>query len=133
MYDWLRRLFSRAAPSPPPSTDLREQVQAADLALQKRLLEASLSVYDSYVDPREPYIDDADFFYPLINENLPVNIDSRKRGEALPLYRRLNDTAAAWQVPAGDERQIRAAFAAKGIKPTTQQILRVYARNRAAQ
>lgn len=86
MYRWLRNLFTRPPSEPDRGRQLSEEVRQLDLSLQKRLLESNLSVYDAFVDPREPFYDTADFFYPLVNENLPVTIDSRKRGEQLPVY-----------------------------------------------
>lgn len=79
MFGWVKRLWETRLPEP----TLEQRLEAK---IRQRVLESALSMYDQYVDPREPFLDDGDFFYPVTNEHLPTNIDNRGRGEALPVY-----------------------------------------------
>src|SRR4051812_25284419 len=66
---------------------LEQQLAETELKARKQFFEASLFPFDTLVDPREPLYDSGDFWLPLgSGENLPPNIDSRKRGEVLPVY-----------------------------------------------
>jgi len=67
--------------------DLKDEVVSLQLRGQKALLETQLNVFDNLVDPRDQWADTPDFWVPLgYQENLPANIDNRKRGEVLPVY-----------------------------------------------
>jgi capsid protein len=87
MLRWLTSAFTSrpappvlAQPSRPPLALLEEQVR-------RRLLETALFSFDNLVDPREPLYDSADFWLPLGDgEQLPPNLDNRKRGEQLPVF-----------------------------------------------
>lgn len=54
--------------------------------LHKKLLEAQIDWHDRWADPYEP-LRDVDGFYPLgFSGGVPAHLDSRKRGEVLPVY-----------------------------------------------
>lgn len=83
MFQWLGKLnpFRRREPT------LAEQIQTKRQQLDLKMLEASSALYDNLIDPREPFLDDPEFWFPLgSGEQVPQNIDSRKRGEVLPVY-----------------------------------------------
>lgn len=80
MFDWLRRLFGGD-----PHSTLREQVEEARLRAELRAVQATEALFD-LVDPREPYYDDSPDWVPIGGEHVPRNVDSRKRGEVLPVY-----------------------------------------------
>lgn len=68
-----------------PLAPLREQVERDRLLAEQRAIRATEGLFD-VVDPREPYTDDGSDWYPIGGENVPRNVDSRRRGEVLPVY-----------------------------------------------
>ena len=67
--------------------ELEEAVELGKLRLQEKLLEANLTYFDSFVDPREPLWDSEEFWMPMASEEaVPPNLDNRKHGEVLPIY-----------------------------------------------
>jgi len=74
---------------------LREGVERQRLTLQKRVLESQTVFLDQMVDPRDQFFDANEFWLPLgADQNVPWNIDDRKRGEVLPVY--LNEYGLKW-------------------------------------
>lgn len=72
---------------------LREHVERQRLTLQSRaldaqgkLLESQLVDLGNWADPRGPYNDTDGFWLPVVAEQLPVNYDSRKKGELVQVY-----------------------------------------------
>lgn len=71
----------------PHEATLQERIAEKSARLEERLLEAQLNWFDNLVDLREPFYDTQDFWFPVgASEQVPPNIDGRKRGEALPVY-----------------------------------------------
>ena len=81
MFGWIRRLFGRE-----PLLTEAERVLELRSGLERRLLESTTLFYDNLVDPREPLYDQKDFYPVYGAEGIPINYDSRKRGEAIPVY-----------------------------------------------
>jgi len=73
--------------------ELQKDVERRRLIVEQQSLQAMEGVggfgfdwFGDYVNPAEPLFDSPDFFYPLIGENLPFNLDNRLKGELLPVY-----------------------------------------------
>lgn len=81
MLRWLSNLFRGD-----PTAKTRAEIESKRLALERRMLEAQEGWLDSMVPLYEPFTDDPEFWYPVGREGVPPNVDSRKRGEALPHY-----------------------------------------------
>lgn len=73
--------------------ELRKDVERRRLLVEQQSLKAMEGLggpgfdwFDNYVNPAEPLFDSPDFFFPLMGENIPFNLDNRLKGELLPVY-----------------------------------------------